>query len=200
MWEPFSEPARRAVVRAQAVAQMFGANFIGTEHLAFALAETDDEVGHLLANACDREALRERLGAAATAPQSEMVFTSGAKNAIELAFENARRLDHNYIGAAHLALGLLAGSDPPPLRPDVDLASLRASLDTAAAVNETEVLDWKPDPHDDEPHPATRGMLASLRHYADIASPGTRVSITLAPAAGKARTWTWSYAKRERSG
>jgi hypothetical protein len=199
MWEPFSEPARRAVVRAQAVAQMFGANFIGTEHLAFALAETDDEVGHLLANACDRDALRERLGAAASAPQSEMVFTAGAKNVIELAFENARRLDHNYIGAGHLALGLLASSDPPPLRPEVDLASLCAALDTAAAVNETEVLDWKPDPGDEEPHQATRGMLASLRHYDDIAASGTRVTITIAPAGGKTRTWTWTYlAERKR--
>jgi len=37
----------------------------------------------------------------------EMVFTPRAKRVIELAFEEARQLAHNYIGTEHLLLGLV---------------------------------------------------------------------------------------------
>ena len=36
-----------------------------------------------------------------------MVFTPRAKRVIELAFEEARQLNHNYIGTEHLLLGLI---------------------------------------------------------------------------------------------
>src|SRR4029077_16922949 len=39
--------------------------------------------------------------------QQEMVFTPRAKRVIELAFEEARQLNHNYIGTEHLLLGLI---------------------------------------------------------------------------------------------
>jgi len=139
MWEPFGARARRTIVRAQEVAHLFGSGFIGTEHIAFALAEGDDEVGHLLANSLDRDAIRERLGSLTEAPKREMVFTRGAKRSIELAFVNARRLNHNYIGVAHLALGLLdAGDpldpgDPPALVPGGDVTALLAALAAVAA-------------------------------------------------------------------
>jgi ATP-dependent Clp protease ATP-binding subunit ClpC len=139
MWEPFSEPARRAVVRAQQVALMFGSGFIGTEHLAFALAEGDDDVGHLLANALDRDEIRARLGTLSEPPQQEIQFTHGAKRTIELAFVNARRLNHEHIGIAHLALGLLDSgdaldrSDPPALIAGSNLEALRTELARVAA-------------------------------------------------------------------
>ena len=124
MWEPFTEPARHSIVRAQEVAQMFGASFIGTEHMTFALAESDDAVGEALATTVDRDALRERLGALSSAPVAEMVFTTGAKHAIERAFEAARRVNHNFIGTAHLVLGILDSGDPPPMLEGIDLAEL----------------------------------------------------------------------------
>ena len=111
MWEPFAEDARRTIVLAQEVAQMFASNFIGSEHITFALADRDDEVGRLLAQSVDRDAIKERLGAAGRAPGPEMMFNREAKRTIELAFVNARRLDHNYIDVAHLALALRA-QDP----------------------------------------------------------------------------------------
>ncbi|HEX3466313.1 MAG TPA: Clp protease N-terminal domain-containing protein [Candidatus Elarobacter sp.] len=132
MWEPFTQSARHAIVRAQEVAQMFASRFIGTEHIAFALAEEDDEVGRIVTTAIDRDELRERLGAARSAPNPEMVFTSTAKRAIELSFENARRLSHGYIASAHLALGILQADKELPLRADADLAAVRAELEQAA--------------------------------------------------------------------
>jgi ATP-dependent Clp protease ATP-binding subunit ClpC len=136
MWEPFSGGARRAIVRAQEVAHMFGSRSIGTEHITFALAEGDDEVAAVLANALDRDAIRERLGSVSEAPKREMDFTSDAKRVIECAFVNARRLDHKSIGVAHIALGLLDAGDPPPLVPGGDVTALRTALDGVAAVGE----------------------------------------------------------------
>ncbi len=133
MWEPFTVASRHAIVRAQEVAQMFGSPYIGVEHITFALAEGDDDVGRLFATSIDRDAIRERLGAAGAMPNPHMVFTSGAKRTIELAFENARRLNHNYIGLAHVALGLLGSDDPPPLVEASDIATLRAELARVAA-------------------------------------------------------------------
>jgi ATP-dependent Clp protease ATP-binding subunit ClpA len=151
MWEPFGEGARRAIVRSQHVAHLFGSDVISTEHMAFALAEGDDAVGHLLAKALDRDAIRERLGVAREAPKHEMTFTPTAKRAIELAFVNARRLKHHSIGVAHLALGLLdrgdplAPSDPQRLAPGVDIDALRSALDAVATTDEPDTLPEKED-------------------------------------------------------
>lgn len=131
-WEPFSEPARHVMIRAQAVAQMFGSTSIDTEHLAFALAEGDDELAHLLADAFDREVMRERLGVARGTPDAEMEFSSDMKHAIEGAFTNARRLHQHFIGRAVVALGVLDLAGAPPLAPGVDRDVLRERITTLA--------------------------------------------------------------------
>ena len=192
MWEPFSEPARRAVVRAQEVAQMFGANFIGTEHLLFAIAERDDPVGAALTHAVDRSALREQLENVSHGSVVEMVFTPGAKRAIELAFENARRLNHNYIGTAHLALGIV-GSEPPPLLPGHDVIALTAALVLAATHDGPESPlgpGWKRTEGDDR-HPIVDAVSSMLSYLPDFGKEGTRVSMTVAVPGEPERTWSW---------
>ncbi|MEA2721401.1 MAG: ATP-dependent Clp protease ATP-binding subunit ClpC [Candidatus Eremiobacteraeota bacterium] len=199
MWEPFTEPARRAIVRAQEVAQMFSSHYIGTEHIAFALAEGDNEVGHLLAEAFDRDAIRERLGDVSRAPEQEMVFTTGAKRSIETAFENARRLSHNYIGLAHLALGILDSGDPPPLVAGRDVAVLRDDLGRAAAGDAPASSGWKLVGSDPLLPPGSSAQLAvtammnALQHFTELTEPGTRVTITFTRR-GKDQTWTWKPA------
>ena len=196
MWEPFSEPARRAVVRSQEVAQMFGASFIGTEHMTFALAETDDAVGAALAKAVDREALRKLLGDVSRAPTDEMVFTSGAKRSIELAFENARRLNHNYIGSAHIALGILE-SEPPPLRPDEDIGVLRAALDLAATKGPAPgERVWQRQAYIGR-NPVADAVDHALSFLRDYGKDGTRVSVTVAVPGEADVTWTWVKLKRK---
>jgi ATP-dependent Clp protease ATP-binding subunit ClpC len=193
MWEPFSEPARRAVVRSQEVAQMFGANYIGTEHMVFALAEADDPVGAALTKAVDRNALRERLGNVTTAPVTEMVFTSAAKQSIELAFENARRLNHNFIGAGHIALGILASAAPPPLLPGHDPDALRVALilatshDAPGAKYEQR---WKRS-GGTERHPVADMVESVLPYTKDFGKDGTRITLTVAVPGEAERTWTW---------
>ncbi len=198
MWEPFSEPARRIFVRAQEVAQMFGSSTIGTEHMTFALAESDDEVGSALANAVDREAMRLLLGAASASPTDEMTFTRGAKQSIELAFESAHRLKQSFIGTAHLALGIVASSDPPPLVGTVDSAALRAALELAARHESPgthlrkrrRASAWKRVAGDDS-HPEIPALLEALPSYKEFDVPGTRFSVSIAVPGTEERTWSW---------
>jgi hypothetical protein len=192
MWEPFSEPARRAVVRAQEVAQMFRGPYIGTAHMLFAIAERDDPVGAALTNAVDRDALREQLESVSQGAVAEMVFTSGAKRAIELAFENARRLNHNYIGTAHLALGIV-GSEPPALLPGHDVLSLTAALVLVAQHDGPAVAperSWKRVAGDDR-HPLADAVASVLGYLPDIGGDGTRVSVTVAVPGKDERIWSW---------
>ena len=191
MWEPFTEPARRIIVRAQEVAQMFGSRSIGTHHLTFALGEGADDVGRLLAGAIDRDELRAQLGSASSAPVTEMVFTSGAKRAIELAFENARRLGHSYIGEAHLALGILGGIDRPPLIEGTDVDALCAALDEAGKTEETVIGRWKRGAGEDDPHPLAASILRLLQGYSNLTRAGTRVAVSIQLPGEDEKTWTY---------
>jgi ATP-dependent Clp protease ATP-binding subunit ClpA len=191
MWEPFSQSARRAVVRSQEVAQMFGAQFIGTQHMMFALAEADDAVGAALATAVDRDEIRRQLGEVSQVPSTEMVFAAGAKRSIELAFENARRLNHNHIGTAHIALGIL-GAEPPPLLPGHDAATLRAALDQAATHDamESGPKVWWTRSDSQDAHLVGDAVNSALSFWVD-AKPGTRVKVTLTVPGETDRTWSW---------
>jgi ATP-dependent Clp protease ATP-binding subunit ClpC len=195
LWEPFTQQARRAIVRAQEVAQMFASNYIGTEHIAFALAETDDDVGRVLTGAIDRDQMREQLGGARSFPNPEMVFTPGAKRTIEASFENARRLDHNYIGTAHLALGILASDDCPALRAGISAAAVRDELDRVASSQTAMYSAWSQTAGTEHPHPVTQALLSSLRHHPDLANVGTQVSVAITQPDGAAQSWTWTNVK-----
>jgi ATP-dependent Clp protease ATP-binding subunit ClpC len=192
MWEPFTEPSRRAIVRAQEVAQMFASTYIGTEHIAFALAEADDDVARVLANAFDRDQIREQLGGARGFPKPEMVFTPGAKLVIERAFENARRLGHNYIGVAHLALGILSNEDRPALRAGADLNAMRAELDVIATSDVQPTARWAQIEGSADPHPVTRALLAALRYFPDLGPAGTKVTIAIERPDSGRRAWAWT--------
>jgi ATP-dependent Clp protease ATP-binding subunit ClpC len=113
MWEPFTERARRSIVLAQEEAQRLGNNYIGTEHLLLGIiSEGESVAAKVLENlGVSLEKVRaevESIVGKGTQPSTqEMVFTPRAKRVIELAFEEARALSHNYIGTEHLLLGLV---------------------------------------------------------------------------------------------
>jgi ATP-dependent Clp protease ATP-binding subunit ClpA len=199
MWEPFTEPARRMIVRSQEVAQLFSSPMIGTEHMIFALAETDDEVGAALTKAIDSDALRSKLGAASNPPSHEMVFTSGAKQSIELAFEAARKLKQGFVAPPHLAIGILGSADPPPLLATIDAATLRVALEFAAehvparsepGPEATTPVPWEQTAGDSS-HPEMETLFRSLPAYRALDVAGTRVTLTITVPGQEARTWTW---------
>src|ERR1700694_1836314 len=113
MWEPFTERARRSIVLAQEEAQRLVNNYIGTEHVLLGIisegeslaAKVLETLGVNLAKV--RAEVEAIVGRGGQTVQQEMVFTPRAKRVIELAFEEARQLNHNYIGTEHLLLGLI---------------------------------------------------------------------------------------------
>ncbi|MBV9103483.1 MAG: hypothetical protein JO060_07810 [Candidatus Eremiobacteraeota bacterium] len=145
MWEPFSEPARLAIVGAQEAAMELGDRFIGDEHLLCGLAAgRSDPAAISLAEAGvtpDRLknaiVTRRRQPAPSDSPATEFVFTPRAKRVIERAFEKARERNEQFIGAGHFLLGLIGDPNNSAstllTQMGVDLELLAAS--TAAAMD-----------------------------------------------------------------
>ena len=112
-FEKFSERARRVLSLAQEEAQRFNHNYIGTEHILLGLVrETDGVAAKALANLgieLDkvRAAVEFVMGRGERSSPGEIGLTPRAKKVIELAVDEARRLNHHYIGTEHLLIGLM---------------------------------------------------------------------------------------------
>ena len=112
-FEKFSERARRVLSLAQEEAQRFNHNYIGTEHILLGLVrETEGVAARVLLNlnvelVKVRSAVEFIIGRGARPPPGEIGLTPRAKKVIELAVDEARRLNHHYIGTEHLLIGLM---------------------------------------------------------------------------------------------
>ncbi len=112
-FEKFSERARRVLSLAQEEAQRFNHNYIGTEHILLGLVrETEGGAAKVLANlnvelAKVRSAVEFIIGRGERPTPGEIGLTPRAKKVIELAVDEARRLDNHYIGTVHLLIGLM---------------------------------------------------------------------------------------------
>ena len=112
-FDKFTERARRVLTLAQEEAQRFNHNYIGTEHLLLGLVREGDGIAaRVLSNLGVqlpkvRSAVEFIIGRGETMIMGEIGLTPRAKKVIELAVDEARRLNHNYIGTEHLLLGLV---------------------------------------------------------------------------------------------
>jgi ATP-dependent Clp protease ATP-binding subunit ClpC len=114
MWEPFTEPARRSIVAAQEAAERLGSQSIDADHLFIGIVSVGGSVAAEVLDSFDvtsgrvDDAARRVLSRGDQRQNQEMIFAPGAKRMIERAFEEARNLHHEYIGAEHLTLSWLA--------------------------------------------------------------------------------------------
>ena len=112
-FDKFTERARKVLTLAQEEAQRFNHNYIGTEHLLLGLVREGDGVAaRVLSNMGVqlpkvRSAVEFIIGRGEQAPTGDIGLTPRAKKVIELAVDEARRLNHHYIGTEHLLLGLV---------------------------------------------------------------------------------------------
>ena len=112
-FEKFSERARRVLSLAQEEAQRFNHNYIGTEHILLGLVrETEGVAARVLSNlgvdlSKVRSAVEFIIGRGERPAQGEIGLTPRAKKVVELAVDEARRMNHTYIGTEHLLIGLL---------------------------------------------------------------------------------------------
>ena len=117
-FEKFSERARRVLSLAQEEAQRFNHNYIGTEHILLGIVrETDGVASKVLVNLGVelnkvRSAVEFIIGRNDAPVSKEGIgLTPRAKKVIELAVDEARRSNHNYIGTEHLLIGLMREGD-----------------------------------------------------------------------------------------
>jgi len=112
-FDKFTERARKVLTLAQEEAQRFNHNYIGTEHILLGLVREGDGIAaRVLANLGIelpkvRSAVEFIIGRGDRMVVGEIGLTPRAKKVIELAVDEARRLNHTYIGTEHLLLGLV---------------------------------------------------------------------------------------------
>ncbi len=118
MFERFTDRARKVMALANQEAQRFNHEYIGTEHILLGLVKEGSGVGANVLKNLDVDLRRVRLEVEKLVkPGPEMVTmgklpqTPRAKKVIEYAIEEARNLNHNYVGTEHLLLGLLREHD-----------------------------------------------------------------------------------------
>src|SRR5947208_1633772 len=116
MYERFTDRARKVMQLANQEAQRFNHEYIGTEHILLGLVKEGSGVAANVLKNLDIDLRKIRLEVekiVQTGPGSEMVTmgklpqTPRAKKVIEYSIEEARNLNHNYVGTEHLLLGLL---------------------------------------------------------------------------------------------
>ena len=122
MWQRFTERARKVIFFAQEEAGKLGENFLTTEHLLLGLVRENDSVA---------ARILERMGVSLTRIRNEVErqvtrgdgrmgqdvqLTPRAKRVIDLAYDEARQLNNNYIGTEHLLLGLIREGEGPAAR------------------------------------------------------------------------------------
>jgi len=117
MWQRFTERARKVVFYAQEEAQKFGEGYVSTEHLLLGLVRESDSVAARVLEKLGvslnriRAEVEKQLPRGDARPAQDMTLTPRAKRVIDLAYDEARNLNNNYIGTEHLLLGLIREGD-----------------------------------------------------------------------------------------
>ena len=118
MFERFTDRARKVMALANQEAQRFNHEYIGTEHILLGLVKEGSGVGANVLKNLDVDLRKVRLEVEKLVKSGPDMVTMGrlpqtprAKKVIEYAIEEARMLNHNYVGTEHLLLGLLREQD-----------------------------------------------------------------------------------------
>ncbi|MBL9121606.1 MAG: ATP-dependent Clp protease ATP-binding subunit [Phycisphaerae bacterium] len=118
MFERLTDRARKVMALANQEAQRFNHEYIGTEHILLGLVKEGSGVGANVLKNLDIDLRKVRLEVEKLVKSGPEMVTMGklpqtprAKKVIEYAIEEARNLNHNYVGTEHLLLGLLREHD-----------------------------------------------------------------------------------------
>ena len=114
MFKRFTERARRVIILAREEAELYRHEYLGTEHILQGVIKDGGgiAVAIIQKTGTDLTQLKKELEKNLPRSSSSLIigdipFTSRAKKILEFAVEEARSLNHNYIGTEHLLLGLL---------------------------------------------------------------------------------------------
>jgi ATP-dependent Clp protease ATP-binding subunit ClpA len=134
----FTEQAIKVILLAQEEARRMGHNFVGTEQLMLGLiaegsavaAKTLESLGADLETA--RREVEKIIGRGSGFVVVEVPFTPRTKRVLELSWDEARQLGHDYIGTEHLLLGIVREGDGVAVRVlenlGIDLNLIRSAV------------------------------------------------------------------------
>ena len=118
MFERLTDRARKVMALANQEAQRFNHEYIGTEHILLGLVKEGSGVAANVLKNLDVDLRKIRLEVEKLVQSGPEMVTMGklpqtprAKKVLEYAIEEARNLNHNYVGTEHLLLGLLREQD-----------------------------------------------------------------------------------------
>ncbi len=118
MFERFTDRARKIMALANQEAQRFNHEYIGTEHILLGLVKEGSGVGATVLKNLDVDIKKLRLEVEKLVKSGPDMVTMGklpqtprAKKVVEYVIEEARTLNHNYVGTEHILLGLLRESE-----------------------------------------------------------------------------------------
>ncbi len=114
MYERFTDRARKVMQLANQEAQRFNHEYIGTEHILLGLVKEGSGVAANVLKNLEIDLRKIRLEVEKLVQSGPEMVTMGklpqtprAKKVIEYSMEEARNLNHNYVGTEHILLGLL---------------------------------------------------------------------------------------------
>ena len=174
----FTDEARRTLTYAQDEARRLEHSYIGTEHLLLGILRADGAGAAVLRSmGVDlpkvRTAVEFIIGRGGRPSRGEVGLTERAKRVIEIAIEEARRLDHGPAGSEHLLLACIREGEG--IASGV-LQSLGVTLDGARGAVVHLRHAGPPAAPADEAHPSIRSLLvtalkgdiAAARELADL--------------------------------
>lgn len=113
MYERFTDRARKVMQLSNQEAQRFNHEYIGTEHILLGLVKEGSGVAANVLKNMDVDLRKIRLEVEKIVQSGPDMITMGklpqtprAKKVIEYSMEEARKLNHNYVGTEHILLGL----------------------------------------------------------------------------------------------
>ena len=113
-FDKFDEPARRVLHYAHEEAQQLQHNYIGTEHLLLGLIRDETNMATTILRNMNVDLVQIHDTVMFIISHGDRIITGPhigltprGKRVIELAVDEARRLNHHYIGTEHLLLGMV---------------------------------------------------------------------------------------------
>ena len=114
MFDRFTDRARKVMTLAREEARRFNHEYIGTEHILLGLVKEGSGVAANVLQNLDIDLKKIRIEIekiVQTGPDlvsvGQLPFTPRVKKVLEYAMDEARNLNHNYIGTEHVLLWLL---------------------------------------------------------------------------------------------
>ncbi|MFM7846442.1 MAG: Clp protease N-terminal domain-containing protein, partial [Planctomycetota bacterium] len=114
MYERFTDRARKVMQLANQEAQRFNHEYIGTEHILLGLVKEGSGVAANVLKNLEVDLRKIRMEVERLVQSCPEMVTMGrlpqtprAKKVVEYSMEEARNLNHNYVGTEHILLGLL---------------------------------------------------------------------------------------------